>query len=284
MHKNVLVVVPTYRPSAATVRLVETLASSAAVVVSDDASPSTSDGILRAIASLPDVHLVRHERNRGIARGLNDGLTLAQQSQRRWLLTVDQDSVIPNNYLELLQAAAEERASRGAAIGAIGAGEIRELSGVLRYPVTQSDHGPITEELIQTGTLWSVSALAEIGGFDESLGMDAVDAAACLALRKRNYAICVAEGLTLSHVIGSARTITLMGRTIMITGHSPERRSTMIHNRLRLFRAEFQESPRHALRTLRRVAVNHGLGLFLESDRWSKFQGSVRGLRGFGDR
>jgi hypothetical protein len=64
----------------------------------------------------------------------------------------------------------------------------------------------------------------------------------------------------------------------MVTGHSPERRASMLRSRLRLFPVEFNESPRHALRTIRRVAVNQTLGLFIEGQRWEKMKGTARGL------
>jgi hypothetical protein len=163
--------------------------------------------------------------------------------------------------------------------GALAAEVIEDASGVMRYPIREVEGHLRTEEVIQTGTFWNVAALAEIGGFDETLGMDAVDAAACLALRRTGYAIGLVPGLSLEHSIGSSTQITLAGRSVMITGHSPERRASMLRNRLRLFPAEFAESPRHALRTIRRVLVNQSVGLMLEGERWEKAKGTARGIK-----
>jgi len=121
-----------------------------------------------------------------------------------------------------------------------------------------------------------------IGGFDEGLGIDAVDAAACLALRQRGFVIGVVPGIRVEHRIGAGRTVRIAGRSVMVTGHSPQRRTSMVRNRLRLFPAEFRQSPRHALRTLRRVAVNQSLGLLIEGDRWNKVKASIRGITGAG--
>ena len=52
----------------------------------------------------------------------------------------------------------------------------------------------------------------------------------------------------------------------------------MVRNRLRLFPAEFAQSPVHALRTLRRVAVNTALAVTIEDDRWAKAKSSARGV------
>ena len=275
-----MAVVPTYRPPASTNDLVSTLTDQGVrVVVSDDASPCTSDRILRDLGRLPDVVVVRHERNNGIGRALNEGLQSALDSGATWLLTVDQDSLLPDGYVADALEWMARNLTAADRYGALAAEVIEDASGVMRYPIREVEDHLQTEEVIQTGTFWKVAALAEIGGFDETLGMDAVDAAACLALRRAGYAIGLIPGLNLEHSIGSSTQITLAGRSVMITGHSPERRASMLRNRLRLFPAEFAESPRHALRTIRRVLVNQSVGLMLEGERWEKAKGTARGIK-----
>ena len=270
-------VIPTYQPSETLVDLIGSLDSQVdSIVISDDASPCTYDRVLRQVPA--SVRVFRHERNAGIARGLNEGLAVAVERGATWLLTVDQDSEIGSNYVARLLTEVEHRMAAGIRIGAVGAESIVDSSGTLTYPLRDTSSGPITEELIQTGTLWSVNALTEIAGFDENLGIDAVDAAACLRLRERGYAIAVAPGLSLRHSIGSAMTVSVMGKQLMVTGHSPKRRTTMLRNRLRLFPAEFRQSPAHAFRTIRRVAVNQTLGLVVEQQRKEKALASLKGL------
>ena len=41
---------------------------------------------------------------------------------------------------------------------------------------------------------------------------------------------------------------------------------------------EFRESPAHALRTIRRVAMGTALAVTVEEDRWAKAKASIRGL------
>ena len=272
----VLAVIPSFRPEFGLLDLIQVLGSQVGrVVVSDDASPCTFDPLLQEAAAQPGVTLIRHSCNRGIARGLNDGLECADAHGLRWLLTMDQDSLVESNYVSRLM---HESSRRPSTVAALGAEHIADAAGDFSYPLTNTEHGPVTEELIQTGTLWSVPALTTIGGFDESLGIDAVDAAACLHLRERHHQLAVVPGLSVTHSIGSARTVAVLGRSVMITGHSPYRRTSMLRNRLRLFPAEFRQSPRHAFRTLRRVTVNQALGLATESQRGSKALGSLRGL------
>ena len=250
------------------------------VRVADDASPCTADAALGAAAH-SGADVVRHRRNAGIARSLNDGLRFAEQHGARWLLTVDQDSRLPADYLPslLLAATAAQEDLGPASVGAVAAGGIADASGSLGYPVTMTGAVATTQEVIQTGTLWSVDALLAVAGFDETLGIDAVDAAACLALRSSGLEIVLAPGVEIAHRIGSGRQVRVLGRDVLASGHSPERRTTMVRNRLRLFPGEFAQSPSHAFRTLRRVAMNTALAVTVEDDRWAKAKGAARGLR-----
>lgn len=277
----VTAVVATYRPGAAhlTVLVEGLLAAAIPVVVADDASPCTYDVMLRH-ASDAGATVIRHRRNAGIARSLNDGLRHATEVGASWLLTVDQDSELEADYVSrLLQAAEQAEVVLGqGCVGAIAAGGIADASGMLGYPVAEESGIATTHEVIQTGTIWSVDALVTLGGFDESLGIDAVDAAACLGLRSAGMVIVVAPGLTVQHRIGDGRQVRVLGRDVLASGHSPERRTTIVRNRLRLFPAEFAQSPVHALRTVRRVAVNTALAVTVEDDRWAKAKASARGL------
>ena len=267
---GVCAVVPSHNPALAdVVPLVRSLRDShLPVLVVDDGSDSTDflDACVGEGASA-----FRYEMNQGIARSLNKGLAFAQSINATWLLTVDQDTVLPNGYVETLLDFAHARA------GVIGAETIGDASGDLRYPAREVAGHLVTDEVFQTGSLWRVDVLSALGGFDESLGIDAVDAEACLKLREAGFAVVLARGVRLSHRYGSGHAVRFLGRSVVATGHSPARRETMVRNRLRLFPREFRQSPAHALRTLRRVGMNSLLGVTIEENRWAKAKGIARG-------
>lgn len=283
---EVLAVVPTYRPPLAVLSLIAALRDEAIpVVVVDDASPCTSDRLLAEASRMPGVSVIRNTRNAGIARSLNQGLELARStgparsgrsdlpSGATWLLTVDQDSMLPSGYLSTLLAAATSPR-----IGVIGPQTIGDVSGDLTYPTWSAAGLLLTHEVFQTGALWSVAAMTRVGGFDERLGMDGVDAAACLRLREAGHLVALAPGLTLAHQVGRGRQVNLLGRSVMVSHHSPERRFTILRNRLRLAPAEFRQSPVHAFRTLRRVAVQSVLSVTVEDQRGAKVGALLRAL------
>lgn len=270
-HVQLVVVVPTFNPPANPnlEKLVTTLALSGfPVLISDDASVVTHDPALHQLRDIPGVRITRHLRNEGIARGLNEGLELARTVGATWLLTVDQDSLVTSDYIPTLLNFANTINNQlwtDNPIGAVAPASISDASGEITYPtkVLQTSRANsllTTEEVMQSGALWNVQALDRVGGFDSDLAMDAVDAAACLRLREAGFVIAVTAEVTISHNLGAARQVRLFGRSVTVTGHSRSRRASIIKNRLTLAPAEFRQSPKHALRTLRRVAVNEVLG------------------------
>ena len=261
---RVVSVVPTYRPDESVQSLIESLSSVSKVLVTDDGSPCTSDQRLSSIAAIPGVRMLRHHVNEGIGRGLNDGLAFAQECGVEWMLTVDQDSCLPHGYIEHLIGVAEDLMSAGVRVGVMGALHIDDASGDFTYPTEPSHDAlqpyPETEELISSGSLWNIAALVSIGGFDSTLGMDAVDSAACLSLREAGYRVIALPGITFEHRIGAGERTQILGRSVLRTGHPRQRRQRILTNRLRLFPREWQQSPRHAIRTVRRASVNVILG------------------------
>ena len=193
-----------------------------------------------------------------------------------------QDSNITADYPRKILSAArahEQLWSDRGIVGVMAPAHITDASGAMTYPSTTVDEVVATEEVIQSGALWRVNALTQVGGFDERLGIDAVDAAACLRLREAGFLIALTDTIELEHNLGDSRQVSILGRTVMVTNHSPARRATMVRNRLALAPAEFRQSPKHAFRTLRRVTVNSVLGGITGEDRWQKTKGSLSGLR-----
>ncbi len=274
-------VVPSYQPDAtAILELIDVLRGSRIpVLVADDASADRFDPVL-ADAVAHGATLVRHEHNAGIARSLNAGLSFACENGATWLLTADQDSTLEADYVERMLLAADTAVAviGGHSVGAVAAARIDDASGYLKYPTKHIAGLPVTAEVIQSGTLWSVPAMVAIGGFDESFGIDAVDAAACVRLRAAGRRIVLAEDVVLGHRVGDGRQVRVLGRTVMASGHPAARRTTIVRNRLRLAPEEFTQSPVHAFRTLRRVAMSTLLAVMIEEDRWAKAKASARGV------
>lgn len=274
---GVVAVIATYRPPDPAPLLLSLRGQVDGIVIADDASPVTFDRRLRELVPLVDaVH--RFDVNAGIGRSLNAGLAAARDRGATWLLTLDQDSLPGSGHVAELLAAADAATLAGLRVGAAGAARIEGSSGTLAVPTTSRDGVLVAEELVQAGTIWRVEALEAIGGFDASLGMDSVDAAAGIRLQRDGWSLVVAPGLALPHEIGESRPVRVLGRTVQATSHSPARRESILRNRLSLAPEAAGVSLGYAVRTVRRAAVGAVLASTVEDDRWAKAKGSLRAL------
>src|ERR1700750_2771365 len=109
LRPNVTLVVPNYNHAR---YLPESLGSIAAqthapdqVLIIDDASTDDSVAVIsRFVADHPDWKLIRHEKNRGVVRGQNEAIAIAETD---WIGFLGADDALHPSYLEkaLAQAA-----------------------------------------------------------------------------------------------------------------------------------------------------------------------------------
>jgi glycosyltransferase involved in cell wall biosynthesis len=92
---SVVVLIPAYRPAAALIEVVETLAASGvpAIVVVDDGSGPAYDAIFERVAAQPRVTILRHAANRGKGAALKTGIAFinAAYAETSGIVTVDAD-------------------------------------------------------------------------------------------------------------------------------------------------------------------------------------------------
>jgi len=252
---SVVILIPTYRPPHSVRDVIDELVGLGPIVLSDDASPATYDLLLRHLAT-KGIRVIRHHENRGIARALNDGLHVAHQFDAQWLLTLDQDSWFDRHQAEqLLRSAQEQQQMMRGRLGVLGPGDITLQGGASLYQRSDESISHVPE-VIQSGALWCVQALSQIGGFRQSLTMDAVDAEASLGLREKGFSVLVDRDISLQHALGNTRAVRILGRQVLVTHHPRKRLAHMRRNRMALFAREFKQSPSNAVRTLRRIALN----------------------------
>ena len=93
--EHFLVLIPAWNPDTRLIALVEDLAAYgfAMILVVDDGSPAGSLPIFEQMKTVPSVHLLRHERNRGKGRALKTGFRyiLSELALIEGVITADAD-------------------------------------------------------------------------------------------------------------------------------------------------------------------------------------------------
>ncbi len=235
---------------------------------------AVDDGSVQPV-HLPGVRVIRNDRNQGIAAALNEGVKAAAQAGATHVLTVDQDSRFPDDYVAHLKDAWTRAEAHGLTPAAMGAAEFSGLGhrGHWRGGVM------VVAESIQSGTLFSREALQRIGGFDEDLVIDGVDTDACLRLNDLGYDICVAP-VGFQHELGEGHFVSVLGHKVWASGHAPFRRYYITRNGLLLLRRHGRRHPRWAMVSARRLAVASLLAAGAPEQRAAMRAGVKDALRG----
>lgn len=138
------------------------------------------------------------KENRGISVGLNEIARLARAAGHQWLLTLDQDSVCPNQMvLEFLKYVSLPDA-------ALLCPRVVDYRQVYRYAFKkppERDYEPVSL-CITAGSFVNLEVWNDVGGFDETLFIDYVDYEYCYRLRSRHYAVYQINTVVLDQELG----------------------------------------------------------------------------------
>lgn len=188
----------------------------------------------------PWIKVVRLEHNYGIAKGLNVGIEQAQKAGAAYLLTLDQDSRLPANYVSRMVAFAQANSQKLGMVAPdfvdINTGTHARFShlspGWISTKTCQQAGGETLESsfAITSGALYPLSVLAQVGGFREDFFIDHVDTEHCLRLRKMGYRVLVNCAVCIQHAIGQRSVHKLWKLTIKPNHHKPLRRYYIARN------------------------------------------------------
>ncbi|HEY2361378.1 MAG TPA: glycosyltransferase family 2 protein [Candidatus Angelobacter sp.] len=216
----------------------------ARLVVVDNCSEPSVRSRIAALAATCSFEVIWNKENIGLAAGLNTGIRLAlANEQYQWIATFDQDSrVFPGFGTAMLSAQAacpfREKVAMIAPHHLLTSEDDDE---------TTTQDGELFQEItvaLQSGSLFSRSALKDVGLFDEAFFIDYVDFEFCLRLRKHGFRLIEATEAPIYHRVGTPTQHSFLGITCTVFNHSPLRRYYAARNRLRVYRRYAFSDPR----------------------------------------
>lgn len=266
--------VVSYEPSESLVALCSSLVAQGCRVRVVDNGSSTSTAVLAACEQA-GADVVRLGSNTGVSGALAVLLDGAEGDE--WLLTLDQDSSVPDDFVGVLAGSTAAVDPRVAVIGPL----VRdELTG----EVLQGDPAARTAYdvvgVITSGSLCRTSALREVGGIRADLFIDYVDWDLCLRLRAAGRRVVVEPSAILLHTLGATRTHRVAGVGVSASHHSADRHYYKYRNFLLVARAgTMRGEPRWAVRHAAALAWGPLKVLLLERDRVAKLRAMAAGVR-----
>jgi rhamnosyltransferase len=273
-------VVAAFGPGTELVAAVEhVLAQVDAVVVVVDEHP-VGDATRRVLDACraAGAQVVEHDANRGIGAALNTGTAALRQAlpDLGWVLTLDQDSSVPEGYVAALLAAAHAADRVGTRVGMVAPDAV---GSILRLPARARRDGVVLGgEPIQSGLLVPRDVLERLEGFDEALFIDGVDTDFYLRARDLGLRCVVAPGTRLEHRLGQAITVGA-GHEVPFLVASTFRYHYQWRNLVTLLRRHARRHPVWAVRAVVRAARHLAIVTVLTGGRLQRLREAASGLR-----
>ena len=200
-----------------------------------------------------NIHIIKNDKNMGIGAALNQGVQYAVDTEAEWILTMDQDSVFfDNSVIELINHPKEEKTGiifpafdeRNAMLAFQHYGKIEKLYKRFIHSLrnwwryTMGNKMPMT-----SGCLLNVKAAINVGGFDESLFIGAVDWDMNLKLMKNGYKIIKCGSARLLQEFGNPEIKKYAGWSVIVPGYSLWRNYYMVRNDILMIKKYFTVYP-----------------------------------------
>lgn len=166
--------------------------------------------------------------NKGIAYALNVGCQMAINDGYIWVLTMDQDSIIPDNMIANYSSFISS-CSVDIKIGAL----MPEFSICYTSKKKKLDKISNVLDYMTSGSLIFLPAYCKVGGFNDALFIDMVDRDFGLKLITHGFNIYKIGSVFMLHNIGNSKEFTILGRHLFyITNHNYIRRYYITRNLL----------------------------------------------------
>jgi rhamnosyltransferase len=240
-----------------------------ALVVVDNGSGNVED-IAGFVAHYPQVTLLCNNGNLGVAAALNQAFEWAEKSGFDWVLTLDDDSEIPDGMIEGYRRCLAGRQDDGAKVGIV-CPLLRNRKDGTVFHSKRND-----SECITSGSLTNVAAWRKIGGFDDWLFIDGVDFDFSRRLVRAGYPIVECTGVVMPHQIGESRTVNLGFKHPIAWNHAPFRWFYIERNALYI---DAKLGTYSWLRSVARLAQDMLIVLLFERDKSAKVGAMLRGWR-----
>lgn len=215
------------------------------------------------------ISILWNRENQGIAKALNQLTSVAQKEGFDWILTLDQDSVVPSNIVGEF-----EKYINNSSVGIlcpIICDRNKDEEIKINEDCTEID------ECITSGSLLNIKAWSEIGGFDERMFIDGVDFDICYRLRQRCYKIYCIHSVVLLHELGHIEYHRFLFWKVLVKNHSVFRKYYIARNII--YVAKKRKSVLLAIKGILQEVKLLGIVLLYETDKKSKSISIIKGIR-----
>ncbi|RFT42834.1 hypothetical protein CG396_02320 [Bifidobacteriaceae bacterium N170] len=243
------------------------------VIIVDNASKNVKD-LQEVVSKYANVTLVKNSQNIGFAKALTQVFEWAKSQGFNWVLTLNDDSVVPSNMISEYKKILENQGSlvnqKNAKIAIVCSLLKNRLDGTILHSKCHED------ECITSGSLTSVEAWQEIGGFDEWLEIDGVDFDFSRRLVRAGWKIVECQNVIMEHQIGKARSINLIIKHPIVWNHNANRKYYIARN---MQVVDYKMGTYSYAKSLRAVVRDMIFVALWEKNKFAKIHAMIRGFK-----
>ena len=238
---------------------------------------------------------ITNDTNLGVAKALNQLIDFADKNDYKWILTLDQDSICADGFVQKLLAAAVNESDAAGESGTaddIPGSDIKQIAmvgplvidrGIADAEIPDGRPLPDTEDVrlcITSGCLTNVKAVIDTGGFNEWLFIDEVDREICLRLLLRGYRLVRVNTVELLHEYG-LKTITrrILWKKVIYRNYTPVRVYYQTRNLVYMMRKYGREYTPRLLYRWVRMFIAFSVKFICEPDRVQRLKAFVKGIK-----
>ncbi len=246
------------------------------VIIVDNASKNVKS-LQEVVSKYANVTLVKNSQNIGFAKALTQVFEWAKSQGFNWVLTLNDDSVVPSNmiseYKKILENQGNlvnQKNAKNSKIAIVCSLLKNRLDGTILHSKCHED------ECITSGSLTSVEAWAKIGGFDEWLEIDGVDFDFSRRLVRAGWKIVECQNVIMEHQIGKARSINLIIKHPIVWNHNANRKYYIARN---MQVVDYKMGTYSYAKSLRAVVRDMIFVALWEKNKFAKIHAMIRGFK-----
>lgn len=246
------------------------------VIIVDNASKNVKSS-QEVVSKYTNVTLVKNSQNVGFAKALTQVFEWAKSQGFNWVLTLNDDSVVPSNmiseYKKILEnqgSLVNQKNAKNSKIAIVCSLLKNRLDGTILHSKCHED------ECITSGSLTSVEAWEKIGGFDEWLEIDGVDFDFSRRLVRAGWKIVECQNVIMEHQIGKARSINLIIKHPIVWNHNANRKYYIARN---MQVVDYKMGTYSYAKSLRAVVRDMIFVVLWEKNKFAKIRAMIRGFK-----
>lgn len=228
MNIKTIALIVTYNPNLLELKKnIEAIINQVNELIIIDNNSNNIDESEKIIKKYNKIFLIKNINNEGIAKAFNQGVKYAIQKGYKYLLTLDQDTTVPNNLIETYEQLLSEIKEDNIAIICPNLNDIN-----LKCKSNTNKSYEEVEECISSGSYINLKICKKIGYFDENMFIDWVDFEYCKRVRMYGYKIIRINNVEILHQVGRAEEVKFLWRKEIIYNHNSIRKYYYFRNRI----------------------------------------------------